>query len=65
MCDCPLVKEGRVSLSTELISVYYGSDVSAEDAQRLGEKLEERYPDFDVEVNDGGQPIYYYVVSVE
>ena len=32
---------------------------------RLGEKLEERYPDFDVEVNEGGQPIYYYVVSVE
>ena len=57
--------DAMVDEDTEIISVYYGSDVSAEDAQRLGEKLEERYPDFDVEVNDGGQPIYYYVVSVE
>ena len=57
--------DAMVDEDTEIISVYYGSDVSAEDAQRLGEKLEERYLDFDVEVNDGGQPIYYYVVSVE
>ena len=57
--------DAMVDEDTEIISVYYGSDVGAEDAQRLGEKLEERYPDFDVEVNDGGQPIYYYVVSVE
>lgn len=57
--------DAMVDKDTEIISVYYGSDVSTEDAQRLGEKLEERYPDFDVEVNNGGQPIYYYVVSVE
>ena len=57
--------DAMVDEDTEIISVYYGSEVSSEDAQRLGEKLEERYPDFDVEVNDGGQPIYYYVVSVE
>lgn len=49
----------------ELISVYYGSDVSKDQAQILCQKLEESYPDFDVELNDGGQPIYYYVISVE
>ena len=54
-----------VDEESEIISVYYGADVKDEDAHRLGEKLEERYPDFDVEVNEGGQPIYYYVVSVE
>ena len=50
---------------TEIISIYYGADVTEEDAEQLCERLEELYPDFDVEINQGGQPIYYYVVSVE
>ena len=50
---------------SELISVYYGEDISSEDAEALGEELQELYPDCEVEVYDGGQPIYYYVVSVE
>lgn len=49
----------------ELISIYYGSDVSEEQAEALCQQLEESYPDFDVEMNNGGQPIYYYVISVE
>ena len=49
----------------EIISIYYGSDVTAEDAEQLAARLEELYPDFDIELNEGGQPIYYYVVSVE
>lgn len=49
----------------EIISIYYGSDVTAEDAEQLAARLEELYPDFDVELHEGGQPIYYYVVSVE
>ena len=49
----------------ELISIYYGEDMSEEDAESLGEKIEQAYPDCDVEVNYGGQPIYYCVVSVE
>ena len=57
--------DAMVDEESEIISVYYGADVKDEDPHRLGEKLEERYPDFDVEVNEGGQPIYYYVVSVE
>ena len=50
---------------TELISVYYGEDISEEDANALGTELQEKYPDCEVEVYAGGQPIYYYVVSVE
>ena len=50
---------------SELISVYYGEDISSEDAEALGEELQELYPDCEVEVYEGGQPIYYYVVSVE
>ena len=42
-----------------------GEDMSEEDAESLGEKIEQAYPDCDVEVNYGGQPIYYCVVSVE
>ena len=54
-----------VDEDTEIISIYYGADVTEEDAEQLCERLEELYPDFDVEINLGGQPIYYYVVSVE
>ena len=48
-----------------LISVYYGCDVDEETAEALVEKLEEAYPDCDVELQMGGQPVYYYVISVE
>lgn len=54
-----------VDEDSELISIYYGEGVSEEEAEALGGKLEEAYPDCDIEVHFGGQPIYYYVVSVE
>ena len=54
-----------VDEDSELIGIYYGEDMSEEDAESLGEKIEQAYPDCDVEVNYGGQPIYYCVVSVE
>ena len=50
---------------SELISVYYGCDVEEAAAEDLAAKLEETYPDCDVELQMGGQPIYYYVISVE
>lgn len=50
---------------SELISVYYGEDVTMEQVDSLTAKLEEAYPDLDLEVHSGGQPIYYYIVSVE
>lgn len=49
----------------ELISIYYGEDISEEDAGAVAEKVEEKYPDVDVELQRGGQPIYYYLISVE
>lgn len=48
-----------------IISLYYGEDVSEEDAQALADQLQEKYEDLEVEVNNGGQPIYYYILSVE
>ena len=50
---------------TELISIYYGADVTEEDAEDLGAKIEALYPKCDVELQFGGQPIYYYIVSAE
>ena len=57
--------EELVDADSEIIGVYYGEEVSEEDAQALGEKIAEKYPNTEVEVHYGGQPIYYYVVSVE
>ncbi|MBQ3543657.1 MAG: DAK2 domain-containing protein [Lachnospiraceae bacterium] len=50
---------------SEIISIYYGQDVTEEDAQAVADKVEELYADVEVDVNYGGQPIYYYVLSVE
>ena len=50
---------------TELISVYYGCDVTEEEAEDLTSALEEMYPDIDIDAHMGGQPIYYYVIAVE
>lgn len=54
-----------VDEDSELVSVYYGSDVAEDDAEALVENLEEKFEDCDVEINEGGQPLYYYIVSVE
>jgi len=48
-----------------IISIYYGEEVAEAAAQKLGAEIEEQYPDCEVEVHFGGQPIYYYVISVE
>ena len=50
---------------SELISVYYGSDIEEDTANALVDALTEKYPSCEVEVYSGGQPIYYYVISVE
>ena len=50
---------------SELISVYFGEDVTEEDAEALVEKVQTAFPNCEVELNDGGQPIYYYLLSVE
>ena len=50
---------------SELISIYYGQGIQEEDAEKLAAEIEELYPDADVDLHCGGQPIYYYVLSVE
>ncbi len=57
--------EAMITEDSELISIYYGADVSEEDAENLQNLVSERYPSCDVELQYGGQPIYYYVMSVE
>ena len=49
----------------ELISIYHGAEVSEEDAESLRAQVEAKYPDCDIELQYGGQPIYYYIVSAE
>ena len=51
--------------ASELISIYYGSDVSEEDAESFRAEVEAAFPSCDVELQSGGQPIYYYVMSIE
>ena len=50
---------------SELLSIYYGSDVSKEQADNLVAMIQEKYPDYEIEVHSGGQPIYYYILSIE
>ena len=57
--------DAMVDEDTELISIYYGEDFPQEEAEALGSRLEEIYDSCDVEVNYGGQPIYYCIISVE
>lgn len=56
---------GMVDEDSELISIYYGADVEEADAQEFAQYVEDTYSDCDVEFNYGGQPIYYYILSVE
>ena len=50
---------------SELVSVYFGEDMTQEQADALADKISDSYPDLDLEIHSGGQPIYYYIVSVE
>lgn len=49
----------------EMVSIYYGSDVTEEDAQQISDYIEENYPECEVEIQSGGQPLYFYIISVE
>lgn len=57
--------EDMMSEDKELISIYYGKEISEEAAEELKNKVEEKYSKCDVELQYGGQPIYYYIVSAE
>lgn len=57
--------DAMVDEDSAIVSIYFGSDSDEDSANELAAAIEEKYTDVEVEVNDGGQPIYYYVISVE
>ena len=57
--------EGMVDEDSGLITLYYGSDVSKEDAEERCDALTEKFDELEVELHEGGQPIYYYIISAE
>ena len=59
------MSEAFENLEPEIITVYYGEDVSGEDAETTAKALEKAFPDAEVTVVNGGQPVYYYMISVE
>lgn len=60
-----MVEQMLADLDPGLISIYYGAEITKEDADRLCDKVTKAHPDCDVELQFGGQPVYYYVVSAE
>lgn len=60
-----MVEQMLADLDPGLISIYYGAEITKEDADRLCDKVAKAHPDCDVELQFGGQPVYYYVVSAE
>ena len=78
MCEGDLIANGRdldgvtyelvenmMGEDGDYVTMFYGEDVTQEQAEALGARLEERYPDADVVIQAGGQPLYYYFISVE
>jgi hypothetical protein len=57
--------EAMIDEESSLVSIYFGIDATADDAANLGNAIADKFEDIDVEINDGGQPIYYYIISVE
>lgn len=57
--------DAMIDEDSAIVSIYFGSDSDEDSANELAAAIEEKYPDVEIEVNDGGQPIYYYVISVE
>ncbi len=57
--------KAMIDEESELVSIYYGADITEEEAQSLADQIVEKNPLVEVEVNEGGQPVYYYIMSVE
>ena len=57
--------EHIVTEDDSLITLYYGADTSKEDAQALADEFAKLYPDCDVDIQNGGQPLYFYLIAVE
>lgn len=57
--------DAMMNSEAELVSIYYGSETEAEAAEEFARKVKDKYPEVDIELHSGGQPIYYYILSVE
>ena len=57
--------EKLVDEDSAIVTLFYGEDVTEEDANNLRDELEEKFEDLDIELYYGGQPLYYYLISVE
>ncbi len=57
--------EAMMDDSSEIVTIYYGSDVSEEDAQALADRAAQMFEDKEIELQYGGQPVYYYMISAE
>ena len=57
--------DAMVDEDSAIVSIYYGTESNEKDAEAIGAVIGAKYPDVEVEINNGGQPIYYYVISVE
>lgn len=57
--------DNMINDDSELITIFYGNGISEEETSEIQEHISEKYPDCDISVNYGGQPLYYYIISVE
>ena len=62
---CYRLLEELIDEESSIISIYFGKDTEESEAIKLAEIIEDKFPDCDVEVHNGGQPLYYYIFSVE
>jgi len=60
-----LLLHEAITEDNDIIGIYYGSDVTKEEAEALVEYAEENFPDCEIELQEGGQPLYYYIISIE
>ena len=57
--------DGYIDDDTDIVTVFYGAEVSEDEAEEIQEQLEDKYPDTDFSFNYGGHPVYSYILSVE
>jgi dihydroxyacetone kinase-like predicted kinase len=62
---CLVFLETANAADYELITMFHGENISQEDAQRMAKKIQEKYPDLEVELQYGGQPHYQFIMSIE
>ena len=62
---CKQLIDGLIEEDSEIVTIFYGQDIDEQTANALSEYIESKYPDCDIEVHNGGQPLYYYIISVE